>query len=397
MGKGSTTTVQNNDPWSGQQPYLKAGFAEAQNIYNWQKQQPLYQGDFTATASDAAKNAMNNSLNWTNSMGNNVANSSYGYGLSNAQSGLNNTAASSGMLRNMANTDYTGQNIASASQYANNPFMSQMVDAATTDARRNLTENVLPTIDREAAGSGNGLSSRAGIAAGIADRGYQDVVANTSAQLRGDAWNSGLTAAQNDAQMRQSAAQALGSLGMGQTQAGLQGISGASDINAQNTQAGVQAATMQNAQDQAALDNSLAKYDYNMYAPSDLLNNYWQMVGQNSYGGTTRTTQSGGGGGLLGGLGAMAQIGSLFTGCDRRIKADIKRIGELACGIPLYTFRYVWEDKNIQRVGPMAQEVMEVYPDLVFEIDGILHIKYDEIIARSQAVAETKNDDEVVE
>lgn len=31
---GSTTTVQKSDPWEGQQPFLKTGFEQAQNLYN---------------------------------------------------------------------------------------------------------------------------------------------------------------------------------------------------------------------------------------------------------------------------------------------------------------------------------------------------------------------------
>ena len=33
-GGGTSTTVQNADPWKGQQPYLTAGFAQAQNLLN---------------------------------------------------------------------------------------------------------------------------------------------------------------------------------------------------------------------------------------------------------------------------------------------------------------------------------------------------------------------------
>ena len=33
-GGGDTTTTQKADPWSGQQPYLKFGFNQAQNLYN---------------------------------------------------------------------------------------------------------------------------------------------------------------------------------------------------------------------------------------------------------------------------------------------------------------------------------------------------------------------------
>lgn len=383
FGGGNTTTVQKADPWSGQQPYLKDIFGNAESIYNWQMNQPLYQGDFTASASPEQRAAASNVMNWNAGAGTQAANQSLAYGLGNAQQGMNNAYTSGNMLGNMATQNSTGQNIANAGRYANNPYMDQMVNAATTDARRNLTENVLPSIDREAAGSGNSLSSRAGIASGIAERGFQDTVANTSAQLRGDAWSQGLQASQNDANQRLQAAQSLGNLGMSQTQAGLSGMQNASGINAQNAQAGMQAAQLQNAQDQALLDNSLARYDYQMYAPSDYLNAYYGVVGGNSWGGSNRTTQSQPSN-PIGSLGSLAL--GLSALCDRRIKADIVRIGSLACGLPIYSFRYLWEEKGTMRVGPMAQEVREIYPDCVIDIDGILHIKYDEILRRQSLV-----------
>ena len=41
-GGGSTTTVQKADPWSGQQPYLKEIFQEAQGLYQSGGMAPAY-------------------------------------------------------------------------------------------------------------------------------------------------------------------------------------------------------------------------------------------------------------------------------------------------------------------------------------------------------------------
>ena len=69
-----------------------------------------------------------------------------------------------------------------------------------------------------------------------------------------------------------------------------------------------------------------------------------------------------GGGGLgagtwaLGGGGASA----LFPGmafCDRRLKVDIEPTGTTYRGVDLYTFRYLWDEPDVRRIGPMAQEV----------------------------------------
>lgn len=59
---------------------------------------------------------------------------------------------------------------------------------------------------------------------------------------------------------------------------------------------------------------------------------------------------------------------------DRRMKEDIKQVGTLDNGLPVYTFRYKG-DSTVQ-MGVMAQDVEQVNPDAVTEIDGIKHVYY---------------------
>lgn len=59
---------------------------------------------------------------------------------------------------------------------------------------------------------------------------------------------------------------------------------------------------------------------------------------------------------------------------DRRMKEDIKQVGILDNGLPVYTFRYKG-DQTVQ-MGVMAQDVEQVNPDAVVEIDGIKHVYY---------------------
>lgn len=87
--------------------------------------------------------------------------------------------------------------------------------------------------------------------------------------------------------------------------------------------------------------------------------------------------QAGGNSGLGSMLGGIAgsffgpmggAIGSkageaLFKGSDRRLKKDIRRVGELSNGIPLYLFRYIWNDEL--QLGVMADEVEKVLPHAV--------------------------------
>jgi hypothetical protein len=74
-------------------------------------------------------------------------------------------------------------------------------------------------------------------------------------------------------------------------------------------------------------------------------------------------------GGLFG-LGSSA-IG-LFS--DRRLKTDIRRVGQTDAGIPLYAYRYIWGGPV--HIGVMAQDV----PDAAFMTDsGYLAVRYEEV------------------
>jgi len=58
-GGGTSNTVTKADPWSGQQPYLTAGFEDASNWYNSNNNSQYYQGNTVAGQSDATKNSYN--------------------------------------------------------------------------------------------------------------------------------------------------------------------------------------------------------------------------------------------------------------------------------------------------------------------------------------------------
>lgn len=71
---------------------------------------------------------------------------------------------------------------------------------------------------------------------------------------------------------------------------------------------------------------------------------------------------------LGGALGAAALMS------DRRLKRQIRRVGEYM-GLPVYMFKYLWSDQ--WNLGWMADEVLEVYPERVFQNqDGYLMVNY---------------------
>lgn len=75
--------------------------------------------------------------------------------------------------------------------------------------------------------------------------------------------------------------------------------------------------------------------------------------------------------------GLMSAAGSAAgaaAASDRRVKEDIKQVGTLDNGLPVYTFRY--KGGSVTHMGVMAQDVEQVNPDAVTEIDGIKHVYY---------------------
>jgi len=74
------------------------------------------------------------------------------------------------------------------------------------------------------------------------------------------------------------------------------------------------------------------------------------------------------------GLGGSLGSAAMFAFSDSRLKKIIKRVGE-AQGIPLYLFKYL--GSNTEHIGPIAQEVQKIRPDLVKRHqNGYLMVNY---------------------
>lgn len=79
--------------------------------------------------------------------------------------------------------------------------------------------------------------------------------------------------------------------------------------------------------------------------------------------------------------GQVAQIGTSLAAAymmsDRRLKRDIRRVGALPSGLPVYRFRYLWRDD--EHIGVMAQEAARLFPEAVIEVGGWLAVDYGRI------------------
>jgi len=135
----------------------------------------------------------------------------------------------------------------------------------------------------------------------------------------------------------------------------------------------------QQALQQASINDQIQRWNYQQQLPYQMLNQYLGQVTGN-YGGTSQLNQpilSNPTANVLGGIGSLASIGgSVFGplglfGSDRRIKKDIRVIGTIPNGLPVYAFKYVGADTT--NIGLMADEVETVHPEAV--VTGPLGIK----------------------
>lgn len=317
MGSKTKTTTQTDmGPWKVQQPYLSDAFSQAKDLYNKTSAQPGYTGDFYAPMTGTQRALQDTALGYFTKNGSDMATE-----ISNASSGLAGVGGqgligSAEGLNTLANGDMTGINIANANRYADNPYLGQMVDAATYDARRNVAENVLPTMYRQNAATGNMNSDRAALAEGVVNRGLAEQAQNLSASLRGNAYQTGLGMSQADeaqrAQNYQAAAQAYDTL----LARGAGGLADAFNMQSQTMGNAMNYAGLTQQEQQALLENNFQKQQYAENRPYDLLNRYYGLVGSQNWGqnGTTSSTQTTnpGAASIIGG--ALGAAGSLFGG-----------------------------------------------------------------------------------
>lgn len=133
------------------------------------------------------------------------------------------------------------------------------------------------------------------------------------------------------------------------------------ELNAIRTGAQVQNPTFQ----QAGMQQTVAGPD--LLGAAGLENQY-NMGLYNSQVGQANSFNSG-----LFGLAAQLPWAKMFS--DRRLKRDVIQIGTHIIGVPIYAFRYLWDDE--WHIGVMADEVVEVMPEAVsIGEDGYAMVDY---------------------
>jgi hypothetical protein len=369
---GSTTTTTNErfdtGPSSFQRPHLDRAFSAAEGIYNNRGQTPWYQGELYAGMSPEARAALDSMRGFASGTGLGSANTISSIG----QSLAGNSARAGGMIDDYVNMSNPDAIMATANRFANDPLLQERIDASMGDIRRNLTENMLPSIDRAASAGGNINSSRAGIASGIAQRGAQSDMRRISTEMRGQAFDRGLDMARGAAESRLNASRAfsdLGAQGIDALRSGAELGYGAFDrIN--------QAGAIEQADRQGQLDADFRRWEGNDNREWDMLSRYYDIIGRNQWGqsGTSssrsRTRTSGS---IINSLISAGTAAASFAS-DRRLKIVHRQLGSLEDGLPIYSWSYLWEP-DVVRIGPMAQDVAQYRPEALGpEIGGYMTI-----------------------
>lgn len=316
LGSKKQTSSTTSAPWSEQQPYLKAGMADAAYQYGQQRGSPYYTGDMYANMDPRTSQALNGIFAYQ-PQGQTNSSTLTGAGTQLVGAGSQGMVDAASRLSGFNPADPTQQNITNAGLYANNPAIDAAIDAASRDVTRNLTEVELPGINRNAVGTGNTNSTRAGIAEGIALRGAGDRIGDIAANMRFDAFNNGLNLAEQARATNQgdylNSQQQAGGLYNSATGQGIVGINNGQGLAYDNFDAAAAAGGLYQQDQQGNLDEAFAKWQGQDQRPWELLNKYQGAItGAGSYPSSTSSAGGGLGGALQGAFGGGAAALGLY-------------------------------------------------------------------------------------
>lgn len=198
------------------------------------------------------------------------------------------------------------------------------------------------------------------------------------------AYNTGLSAFQNQQQQQLAAGQQFGNLaGANQTM----GITGATA----NYNAGAQQQQLNQSQLTEAYNNFMNQVNWPTQGLNEriaaLANSPYTQTNYTSLAPSNTTAQNlGSFASLAGGLGSLTTpavnnppVGGSSVASDSRVKKNIKRVAETKkYRFPVYEFNYIWEHDTPVHYGVMAQDVEKVLPEAVITNEqGIKFVRYD--------------------
>jgi hypothetical protein len=237
-----------------------------------------------------------------------------------------------------------------------NPYFQGAVGATLAAPTENFVKNIIPGLKSTFASAGRPGS-------GAESETLQQAITNFGRATNEAAAQMGNQAYQGALNQQTTVASMLPSFqGMDLARLGLMGSAG-------------------QAEDAYKLQKAMAPIDFATRAGMGILGLYPGVAtdsnGWSTGSGATTSYSPSSGGGLGSVLGPIASI--LGTGMqflpmlsDRRDKTDIQALGvDPLTGLKTYAYRYKGDPKNRPKVvGPMAQDIEKLHPDLVREIGG---------------------------
>ena len=322
MGGGTRTTTQSSEPWDIQIPYLKKGFAGAEELLK--AGAPAYYQGSTVAGFDPAQQA--------------AQKATLGYAMG-PRAALQQRAAEQSLIQGLS-----GQVDANAYNPLASALQQQVMGKLKGDILPGLRENLITT-GQQGGSSRNELVQNKAIANAV-----QQGLTKPLADM--------YTNAYNQAQQRAVSSGQLYPTVMG---APLSMYGAMADVGDQRR-----------ALSQAGIDADVARYNYESMAPYQALANYMGSI-SGDYGGQSTMTQPGPS--ALSSLGQIAGIASMFS--DERLKENITQIGSFN-GLGVYEFNYLWSPAKM--IGFIAQEVEKVLPEAVKEVLGYKAVDYGKVL-----------------
>jgi hypothetical protein len=319
---GTTTSTTNSQsstaPWTPQAAGLENAFNQANGALS-QAQGAKPPTDYTAQFTPDQMQTFQQMLGYAN--GTNTQNLN-AQGNTNVNNGTSATGAALAGLNgyNPSATNNPQSLVDAANQYVSGQNIPAQVAQAMQQANETARDVTIPGITMAANGTGNADSSRAGIAQGLVQRGLAENAQNMTGALSSQAFQNGLSLAENQANANNTAALSaitnMGNIGNAATNSGTnaitQGINGQGQIFGMGENAG----QGEQAAQQANLTNQQQQYQAGVSNPFDALRQYMGIIGTQNWGSnstgssTTQTSPSAWSviGGLLGGLGGGAGL-----------------------------------------------------------------------------------------
>jgi hypothetical protein len=294
MSKGGGSQTQKTEPWSGQQPYLKDAYQQAQNLYR--SGGPEFFPNATYVPFSAQSQMGMDLMTNRALQGSQMQQPANNYALGLVNNGNQFTQQAGQTFANTANGSFLNAN----------PYLDSMFGNAANQVTQRFNEGVAPGLNATFGASGRTGGGAHGLAYGRAAGELGDTLGSMATDIYGGNYQ-----AERDRMM--AAAAGLGSVGSADVAQRMQGANLGMGLGQQeyadiNNLMGV--GQMVEGKAGEVLGDQMNRFSHYQNRPEQQMNNYTSWLsGIPSNGGTT--TMQGGGSGMGGAIGGASALGGL--------------------------------------------------------------------------------------